>query len=54
MLYEPLALAGLRRSQRPAVGRVPTQLSRQDASLAFSACHSRRFIRSLPVAPHSL
>ena len=30
------------RSQRPAVGGVPGQLSRQNASLAFSVCHSRR------------
>ena len=30
------------RSQRPPVGGVPGQLSRQNASLAFSVCHSRR------------
>ena len=30
------------RSQRPAVGGVPGQLSRQNASLAFSVCHSHR------------
>ena len=40
------------RSQRPAVGGVPGQLSRQNASLAFSVCHSRCLIWSLPVAPH--
>ena len=42
------------RSQRPAVGGVPGQLSRQNASLAFSVCHSRCLIWSLPVAPRSL
>ena len=34
------------RSQRPAVGGVPGQLSRQNASLAFSVCHSRCLIWS--------
>ena len=30
------------RSQRPAVGGVPRQLSRQNALLAYGVCHSRR------------
>ena len=30
------------RSQRPAVGGVPGQLSRQNALLACGVCHSRR------------
>ena len=30
------------RSQRPAVGGVPGRLSRQNASLTFGVCHSRR------------
>ena len=51
MPYEPLGLAGLPAHSGPPLAAFQGNSRARTASLAFSACHSRRYTLPLPRRP---